>query len=124
MMSEDEKELAGAEKQAELELEAPVSEKLDVQVGRTWTEEQWKEFVYKIIEKRLVSWEEVASVVLGELNPPQVGTSLASNANIKANYPPRKAWQAVKAWLWSQPLGCRECKTLLKLEAEHIIPKE
>jgi 5-methylcytosine-specific restriction endonuclease McrA len=106
------------------ELEQPAPEKLDVQVGRTWTEDQWRALVSSMVEQGLVKWSEVAAVTLGELNPPQVGTSLASNPNIKAQYPPRQAWQAVRQWFYDQPLGCRECGTLLKLEAEHIIPKE
>lgn len=104
--------------------EAPAPEKLDVEVGRTWTEGQWREMVETLVASGLVEWGEVAAVTLGELNPPQVGTSLASNTNIKARYEKRKAWQAVKAWFYAQPLGCRTCGTLLKLEAEHIIPKD
>jgi 5-methylcytosine-specific restriction endonuclease McrA len=98
--------------------------KIDVHVGRQWTEDEWHELVERLVRDRLVKWQEVAAVTLGELNPPQVGTSLASNDNIKAQYPHRKAWQAVKEWFYRQPLGCRECGTLLKLEAEHIVPKE
>jgi 5-methylcytosine-specific restriction endonuclease McrA len=106
------------------ELDAPAPEALDVQVGRTWSEEQWQGLVATLVEHGLAKWSEIATVTLGELNPPQVGTSLASNPNIKAQYQPRKAWQAVREWLYSQPLGCRECGTLLKLEAEHVIPKD
>jgi 5-methylcytosine-specific restriction endonuclease McrA len=108
----------------EAELQESAPEKLDVHVGETWKEEDWRKLVEALVAEGLVQWQEVAAVTLGELNPPQVGTSLASNANIKNNYPPRKAWQAVKAWFYSQPLGCRECRTLLKLEAEHIVPRE
>lgn len=105
------------------ELETPIAQNFDVQISRNWSQEDWKDFIAKLVEQKLVSWEEIAAVVLGELNPPQVGTSLASNSNIKAQYSAKKAWQAVKKWLYEQPLGCRECKTLLKLEAEHTIPK-
>ena len=107
----------------QVELEQPPTA-LDVHVGKTWTTEQWRDLVERLIDRRIVTWEEVATVVLGELNPPQVGTSLASNKNIQAHYPRRQAWQAVKEWLYSQPLGCRVCGTLLKLEAEHIQPRE
>jgi 5-methylcytosine-specific restriction endonuclease McrA len=110
--------------EVEQELEAPAPEPLDVHIGRDWSEERWHELLSSLVERNLVKWSEIAAVTLGELNPPQVGTSLASNANIKAQYPPRKAWQAVKAWLYDQPLGCRECGTLLKLEAEHVISRE
>jgi 5-methylcytosine-specific restriction endonuclease McrA len=109
---------------ADTDVEGPVAEELDVHVGRAWNESQWRQLVAELVDEGLVKWEEVASIVLGELNPPQVGTSLASNKNIQAQYEKRKAWQAVKAWFYDQPLGCRECGTLLKLEAEHIKPKE
>jgi 5-methylcytosine-specific restriction endonuclease McrA len=108
----------------EAELQESVPEKLDVHIGKTWKEEDWRKLIEKLVSEGLVNWQGVAAVTLGELNPPQVGTSLASNANIKKRYPPKKAWQAVKSWFYDQPLGCRECKTLLKLEAEHIVPKE
>lgn len=110
----------GRQKKAKVHAPAGVN----VHEGRSWSQEQWRDFVVKLIDDQLVSWEEVAAVVLGELNPPQVGTSLASNKNIQAQYPKKKTWQAVKKWFYEQPLGCRECKTLLKLEAEHITPKE
>jgi 5-methylcytosine-specific restriction endonuclease McrA len=108
----------------EAELEDIAPEPLDVHVGKTWKEENWSELVEKLVAEGLVKWQEVASITLGELNPPQVGTSLASNANIKKQYEKRKAWQAVKSWFYGQPLGCRECGTLLKLEAEHVKPRE
>lgn len=109
------------------QLEAPVPTQLDVQVGRTWTQEDWRAQVEGMVAENLVSWDEIAATVLGALNPPQVGTSLASNANIKAQFPRRKAWQAVKGWFYDQAkpgeIGCRQCRTLLHLEAEHIQPK-
>jgi len=92
--------------------------------GQGWSDERWFDFIKHLVDEKLCSWKEVASVVLGELNPPQVGTSLASNKNIQVRYKKRKTWQAVKEWLYNQPLGCRQCGTLVKLEAEHIIPKE
>lgn len=90
-MSNDELKPQITPQQLEDELEAPAPEKFDVQVGRTWTQEKWRNFVEKLVGEQLVSWDEVAAVVLGELNPPQVGTSLASNKNIQKRYPPRKA---------------------------------
>ncbi len=123
MASEEQPEEQSTERVDE-ELEQPVPSPLDVQVGRTWTEDQWRELIDKLVADGLVKYSEVAAITLGELNPPQVGTSLASNKNVKAQYEPRTAWQAVKAWLYEQPLGCRECGTLLKLEAEHTIPRE
>jgi hypothetical protein len=100
---------------------------LDVQVGKNWSQDEWRLLVGALVDQKILSWEEVATVVLGELNPPQVGTSLASNKNLQKQYPPRKTWQAVKGWFYAQGgvrLGCRQCGTLLKLEAEHIKDKK
>lgn len=106
-------------------LKTPVE--LDVQVGKTWSQEAWRSLVGTLVDHKILSWEEVATVVLGEINPPQVGTSLASNKNLQKQYPRRKTWQAVKGWFYAQGgirLGCRECGTLLRLEAEHIVDKK
>lgn len=45
---------------------------------RLWTEEQWKFLIEYLVSLGLVSYKEVASLVLGNLNPSQVGTSIAS----------------------------------------------
>jgi hypothetical protein len=48
-----------------------------------WTEEQWHHFVVQIVERGIVKWKEVAMALCGELNPPQVGTSVASNKSFQ-----------------------------------------
>lgn len=88
-------------------------------IDEKWTEQDWQSFIAKLVNDKIVSWKEVATVVLGELNPPQVGTSLASNKLLQSYYPKRQAWQNVKKWLYMQPKGCCECGSLLRLEAEH-----
>jgi hypothetical protein len=67
-----------------------------------WTENQWKAFLKGLVSQGLVSYKEVASCVLGMLNPPQVGTSIASNASFKSHYPKRKCWETVRNWFYSQ----------------------
>ncbi len=91
---------------------------------REWSEDQWLDLVQYLVDHGLVTWQEVAAAVLGELNPPQVGTAIASKATFKAKFPPRKAWQAVKAWFYSQSGRCETCGTRLHLEAEHILSRE
>lgn len=58
-----------------------------------FSEANWREFMSSIVEQGLVSWEDIASAVLAELNPPQVGTAVA-NA-VKHNYPKGKTMQEV-----------------------------
>lgn len=86
----------------------------------TWTEERWAQLVQELITKGIVTWKEVAVCVLGELNPPQVGTSTASNKNFQSQYEPRKTMQAVMGWFYSQDGKCSACGSRLHLEADHI----
>lgn len=86
----------------------------------TWTEERWKQLVEELVSKGLVKWEEVAVCVLGELNPPQVGTSTASNPNFKRHYGPRECMRAVLSWFYAQNGRCASCGSRLHLEADHI----
>mgnify|MGYP000263730368 CR=1 FL=1 len=91
---------------------------------KTWTPDQWRGLLEQLIEKKLVTWKEVTALVLGQLNPPQVGTSLASNKGVQSHLPPKQAWQAVRSWLYEQPGYCEDCYTRLDLQVDHIIPKE
>ena len=44
-----------------------------------WTEQDWKKFLEILVDNNLMSYEEICASVLGLINPPQVGTSIASN---------------------------------------------
>lgn len=92
--------------------------------SREWVEDDWQNLMADLVSQGIVSWQEIAAVVLGSLNPPQVGTSLASNKILQSRYEFRKTWQAVRSWLYAQPPGCRQCGTLLGIEAEHIVPRQ
>jgi hypothetical protein len=83
----------------------------------------WQKFVEFLVDNCIVTWKEVASTILGAINPPQVGTSVASNKSFQKAFKRRGTWQAVKKWFYRQPFGCRKCGTLVKLEVEHIIAK-
>ena len=91
---------------------------------KEWPEGQWKKFLVDLIDQKFFSWKEATETVLGALNPPQVGTSIATNKNVQALYPPRKTWQAVREWFYSQKGLCVTCGTRLNLQAEHIVSRE
>jgi hypothetical protein len=89
-----------------------------------WSEEDWSDLIQHLVDTKMASKKEIASLVLGSLNPSQVGTSIASNKNFQKNYPPRKTWQAVRQWHFDQSGKCLDCETRLELQADHVIPKE
>lgn len=91
---------------------------------RKWTEKHWRKLVLYFIENGMVSYKELASLVLGNLNPSQVGTSVASKKSFQSHYPKGKCWAAVRQWHFDQTGKCADCGTRLDLQADHIIPKE
>jgi hypothetical protein len=92
--------------------------------GPDWNEDRWRTLVQELVDEEIVSWEEVAVAVLGELNPPQVGTSQASNPNIKAQYPPRKALRAVISWFYDKDGTCQNCGRRIHIEVDHVVGKD
>ena len=91
---------------------------------RDWTQKQWENMLRDLIDQGLVTWKEATATVLGQMNPSQVGTSLASNKRVQAFHEKRKVWQAVRAWFYEQPGTCASCGTRLELQADHINPRE
>lgn len=87
-----------------------------------WTEGEWRDFVQDAVARGLLSWEDVAVSICGELNPPQVGTAVA-NA-VKHNYPKGKTMQNVWRWLYGLDGKCAVSGKRLFLEADHIRPRE
>lgn len=90
----------------------------------SWTPERWAGFVASLVDAGILTWEEVAVCVVGELNPPQVGTSLASNDNIKAQYERRQAMRAVMTWFYEQDGRCGVCGSRMHIEVDHIVGKD
>ena len=86
-------------------------------------EKDWENFLQHLVSAKFTSYEEISKIILGALTPNQIGTQLASDKNFQKKYPKGKSWQAAKAWFYSQPLGCRHCKSLLQLEVEHLKSK-
>lgn len=98
-------------------VEAPTSDS-------EWSDEDWQGMLDWLVEQGIVNHRELASLVLGHLNPSQVGTSIASKKTFQRNYPPRKTMQAVYAWHNAQTGRCADCGTRLELQADHIEPRE
>lgn len=83
----------------------------------------WSALLRLLVNDGIVTEKEIAEVVLGALNPPQVGTSLASKAVYQQQYPPRKTWIAVKGWFYGLGGRCFDCGTMLNLEVDHVVPR-
>lgn len=89
-----------------------------------WSEQDWADFVQRMVDDEIVTWNEIAMAVCGELNPPQVGTAVASNPSFQAKFPPRETMRNVMAWFYEQDGKCSRCGTRLFLEADHIRSKQ
>lgn len=89
-----------------------------------WTDEHWRYLIEWLLRAQLFSARELASLVLGHLNPSQVGTSIASKKTFQAHYPPRKTMAAVLKWHMEQTGKCLDCNTRLELQADHIETRE
>ena len=91
---------------------------------REWTQQDWINLLNELITEGLVTMQEVVALVLGHLNPSQVGTSIASKKTFQSKYPPKKTMQAVYEWHENQNCKCADCGTRLELQADHIVPRE
>lgn len=89
-----------------------------------WTEDHWRQIIDWLLKSGLLSTREIAALVLGHLNPSQVGTSIASKKTFQAHFPPRKIMQAVIKWHFKQSGRCADCNSRLELQADHIVPRE
>ena len=89
-----------------------------------WTEQNWRQLINWFIDSDLLTARELAALMLGHLNPSQVGTSIASKPTFQAHFPPRKIMRAVIKWHFNQSGKCADCGTRLELQADHIIPRE
>jgi len=89
-----------------------------------WTQDDWKALITFLVDKKLVNYKDIASLLLGHLNPSQVGTSIASKKTFQNHFPPRETWKNVREWHFRQGGKCIDCGTRLELQADHIIPRE
>src|SRR5947209_6778591 len=91
---------------------------------RTWSEEQWQGLLETLIESGVASWKDVTALVLGHLNPSQVGTSLASSVGFKRRYGKGNTMRIVMDWVYAQNGKCADCGSRLELQADHIRGRE
>lgn len=89
-----------------------------------WDARDWAHMLDWFIDTGLVTHKEVMALVLGHLNPSQVGTSIATKKTFQSCFEKRKCWQAVRDWHFAQPGRCHDCNTRLELQADHIVPRE
>lgn len=89
-----------------------------------WAEENWHDLIDSLIEDGFFNYKELAALVLGHLNPSQVGTSIASKKTFQTHYPKGKTWAAVREWHFNQSGRCLDCGTRLELQADHINPRK
>lgn len=87
---------------------------------REWTEQHWKALLEDLVADGFVQYREIAALVLGHLNPSQVGTSIASKKTFQKHYEKRHCWKAVRSWHFNQSGKCIDCGTRLELQADHI----
>lgn len=85
-----------------------------------WDENDWHRMLEFLLNEGIVTYREIAALVLGHLNPSQVGTSIASKRTFQANYPPRRTMRAVLQWHKEQTGKCFDCGTRLELQADHV----
>lgn len=94
---------------------------------RSWTTTQWRTLLETLIDSNLFTWKDVTTLVLGQLNPPQVGTSIASNAGFQKNLRGQgdlSVMQQVYDWIYGQLGRCADCGSRLDLQADHVNPRE
>lgn len=94
------------------------------QSDRDWASEDWELLLTWLVEAGLVSYKDVTALVLGHLNPSQVGTSIASKKTFQAHFAPRQTMAAVLAWHIAQAGKCEDCGSRLELQADHVAPKQ
>lgn len=89
-----------------------------------WSSTDWKALIQRLVDSGILNYKEIGALMLGHLNPSQVGTSIASKKTFQKHFPARKTWQAVRQWHFEQSGRCQDCGTRLELQADHIIPRE
>jgi hypothetical protein len=110
----------------ELEPEIPEPDRYGLQ-DHLWDDERWHRLLETLITEGFFTWKDVAVLALGQSNPPQVGTSIASNKNFQQNHREeggRSVMQQVYDWLYEQTGRCADCGSRLDLQADHIDPRQ
>jgi hypothetical protein len=90
---------------------------------RDWSEQDWSRLLHHLVEQGYLgphAWRDVTALVLGHLNPSQVGTGLASSDGFKRRYGKGNTMRVVMDWFYNQSGTCADCGTRLELQADHI----
>lgn len=90
----------------------------------SWSQDQWLQLLQQLVQMGIVDWKDITALVLGHLNPPQVGTALASSEGFKRKYGKGNTMRIVMGWLYSQTGRCADCGSRLELQADHIKGRE
>lgn len=98
----------------------------------TWDDERWRRMAEQLVADELVTWREITTTLLGELNPPQVGTSIASSDAVKFGFkdnhgtlnPGKSFMPFVLDWFYATTGRCVDCDTRLDLQADHVDGRE
>lgn len=90
----------------------------------SWTDDQWQQLLLTLVDSGMASWKDVTTLVLGHINPPQVGTSLASSEGFKRRYGEGKTMRLVMDWFYSQTGRCKDCGSRFELQADHVEGRE
>jgi hypothetical protein len=90
----------------------------------TWSEDQWQDLLHTLVESGVANWKNITALVLGHLNPSQVGTSLASSEGFKRRYGKGNTMKIVMEWVYQQTGRCADCGSRLELQADHIQGRE
>jgi hypothetical protein len=89
-----------------------------------WTGDQWRDLLEKLVKGGVTAWKDIAALVLGHLNPSQVGTSLASSEGFKRKYGKGSTMKVVMEWVYAQVGKCADCGSRLELQADHVKGRE
>jgi hypothetical protein len=87
---------------------------------KDWAENEWSSLLATLVQSGACTWKDVAALVLGHLNPSQVGTSLASSKGFKKKYGKGKTMKVVMEWAYTQTGKCADCGSRLELQADHM----
>jgi len=91
---------------------------------RSWSQDEWFTLLKALIESGVGTWKDVTALVLGHLNPSQVGTSLASSDGFKRRYGKGNTMRIVMDWVYNQSGKCADCGSRLELQADHMNGRE
>ena len=92
-----------------------------------WSTQEWRDLLDELIALGLVTWKEIVVLALGQMNPPQVGTAIASSKSFQGKFDRASGeslMSAVMRWFYRENGICVDCGTRLDLQADHVDPRQ